>query len=144
MSADLPVGAVLASALMAANYGGDSGEDVDRLIAELAKRGLAVAPIAPGARAADVWDEWKAVEDELVECRRREYDAPSWERYIGGVIKRLWDARPSEREFRFVTWDDTTLVITVDEVDPGDMGEPRMLTDFDNKTSHVSVRAVSR
>jgi hypothetical protein len=32
-------GAALASALMAANYGGDSGEDVDRLIAELAKRG---------------------------------------------------------------------------------------------------------
>ncbi len=36
----LPVGAVLASALMAANYGGDSGEDVDRLIAELEKRGV--------------------------------------------------------------------------------------------------------
>ena len=35
----LPVGAVLAAALMAANYPGDSGEDVDRLIAELEKRG---------------------------------------------------------------------------------------------------------
>lgn len=37
-------GAALASALMAANYPGDSGEDVDRLIAELAKRGYVLAP----------------------------------------------------------------------------------------------------
>ena len=34
----IAAGAALASALMAANYPGDSGEDVDRLVAELAKR----------------------------------------------------------------------------------------------------------
>jgi hypothetical protein len=39
LTAELRAGMALASALMAANYGGDSGEDVDRLIAELAKRG---------------------------------------------------------------------------------------------------------
>jgi hypothetical protein len=36
---DVRAGAALASALMDANYPGDSGEDVDRLIAELGKRG---------------------------------------------------------------------------------------------------------
>lgn len=45
----LPVGAVVASALMAANYGGDSGEDVDRFLAELAKRGYSVVPSQPEA-----------------------------------------------------------------------------------------------
>lgn len=46
------------------------------------------------------------------------------------------------REYRFTTWDDTTLIITVDEIDPGDMGEPRMLVDYDNgPTTYVSVRA---
>lgn len=45
------------------------------------------------------------------------------------------------REYRFTTWDDTTLIITVDEIDPGDMGEPRMLVDYDNgPTTYVSVR----
>lgn len=45
------------------------------------------------------------------------------------------------REYRFTTWDDTTLIITVDEDDPGDMGEPRMLVDYDNgPTTYVSVR----
>jgi hypothetical protein len=39
----LPVGAYLASALMAANIPCDSGEDVDRLIAEMGKRGLRLA-----------------------------------------------------------------------------------------------------
>ena len=41
---DFPVGAVLASALMAANYPGDSGEDVDRLIHELYERGYSLQP----------------------------------------------------------------------------------------------------
>lgn len=40
----LPVGAYVASALAAANYGGDSGEDVDRFLSELAKRGYEVRP----------------------------------------------------------------------------------------------------
>ena len=38
-AADLMAGAALASALMAANIPCDSGEDVDRLIAEIEKRG---------------------------------------------------------------------------------------------------------
>lgn len=38
--AGMPVGALLASALMAANIPCDSGEDVDRLIAEMAKHGV--------------------------------------------------------------------------------------------------------
>lgn len=29
------------------------------------------------------------------------------------------------REFRFTTWTGSTFVVTVDETDPGDMGEPR-------------------
>ncbi len=46
------------------------------------------------------------------------------------------------REFRFTTWDDTPLVITVDDEDPGDMGEPRNLIDYDDgPTTYVSVRA---
>lgn len=53
----LPVGAYVASALAAANYGGDSGEDVDRFLAELAKRGCEVVRSAsdvlgPGLREA--------------------------------------------------------------------------------------------
>jgi hypothetical protein len=43
MSEDIRAGAALASALMAANYGGDSGEDVDRLIVELLARGYRLA-----------------------------------------------------------------------------------------------------
>lgn len=39
----LPPGAILASALAAANIACDSGEDVDRLIDELRKRGLTIA-----------------------------------------------------------------------------------------------------
>jgi hypothetical protein len=46
---ELPVGAILASALMAANYPGDSGEDVDRLIAELGKRGVRITEAAAAA-----------------------------------------------------------------------------------------------
>ena len=42
----LPVGAYVASALMAANYPGDSGEDVDRFLAELDKRGYRVTRAA--------------------------------------------------------------------------------------------------
>lgn len=53
--AAVPVGAVLASALMAAHYGGDSGEDVDRLIEELARRGYAVQPTAPDLRLDVEW-----------------------------------------------------------------------------------------
>lgn len=41
-SATLPVGAYVASALAAANYPGDSGEDVDRFLAELARLGFEV------------------------------------------------------------------------------------------------------
>jgi len=41
----LPVGAYVASALMAANIECDSGEDVDRFLAELAKRGYRVAAL---------------------------------------------------------------------------------------------------
>jgi hypothetical protein len=47
------------------------------------------------------------------------------------------------REYRFTTWDDTTLVVTVTDEDPGDMGEPRMLVDYDDgPTSYVSVKAI--
>lgn len=42
----IPVGAYVASALMAANYGGDSGEDVDRFLEELRRRGYEVTPTA--------------------------------------------------------------------------------------------------
>ena len=42
-SEGLPVGAILASALMAANIPCDSGEDVDRLLDELRQRGYVVA-----------------------------------------------------------------------------------------------------
>jgi hypothetical protein len=50
--------------------------------------------------------------------------------------------RDGLREYRFLTWDDTPLVVTVDDHDPGDMGEPRMLVDYDNgPTTYVSVRA---
>ena len=43
----LPVGAYVAAALMAANIPCDSGEDVDRLLSELAARGYHVAAIHP-------------------------------------------------------------------------------------------------
>jgi hypothetical protein len=45
MSEDIRAGAALASALMAANYPGDSGEDVDRLIHELYERGYSLQPM---------------------------------------------------------------------------------------------------
>lgn len=45
--ADLPVGVYVASALMAANISCDSGEDVDRFLGQLAKRGYGV--VAMGA-----------------------------------------------------------------------------------------------
>ena len=41
----LPVGAYVASALMAAKIDCDSGEDVDRLIEELEKRGYTIASL---------------------------------------------------------------------------------------------------
>ena len=47
MSEDIRAGAALASALMAANYGGDSGEDVDRLVVELLARGYRLARLLP-------------------------------------------------------------------------------------------------
>jgi len=46
-SEDIRAGAALASALMAANYGGDSGEDVDRLVVELLARGYRLARLLP-------------------------------------------------------------------------------------------------
>jgi hypothetical protein len=46
-----------------------------------------------------------------------------------------------ERHFAFQTWDGRILVITVDDDDPGDMGEPRTVTDYDVNTTYVSVRA---
>lgn len=48
---DVRAGAALASALMAANYAGDSGEDVDRLIAEILARGYRLARLLPDERA---------------------------------------------------------------------------------------------
>lgn len=42
MTPELPVGAIVASALMAANISCDSGEDVDRFLTELRKRGYSV------------------------------------------------------------------------------------------------------
>lgn len=55
LTAELLAGAALASALMAANYPGDSGEDVDRLLAELGKRGyrLTATPVYDPPRDAD-------------------------------------------------------------------------------------------
>lgn len=44
MSTELPVGAYVASALLAAHIDCDSGEDVDRFLAELAKLGYVVTP----------------------------------------------------------------------------------------------------
>lgn len=44
---DVRAGAALASALMAANYPGDSGEDVDRLTVELLARGYRLARLLP-------------------------------------------------------------------------------------------------
>ena len=44
----VPVGAYVASALAAANIPCDSGEDVDRFLDELAKRGYRVAPVKEG------------------------------------------------------------------------------------------------
>lgn len=41
----VPVGAYVAAALMAANYPGDSGEDVDRFLNELEALGYAVVPL---------------------------------------------------------------------------------------------------
>lgn len=59
----LPVGALVASALMAANYPGDSGEDVDRFIAELEKRGVRLVTDADDdeiLRSAEM--RWRALE----------------------------------------------------------------------------------
>ena len=53
---DFPVGAVLASALMAANYPGDSGEDVDRLIHELYERGYSLQPMREPTLDVDDWN----------------------------------------------------------------------------------------
>jgi hypothetical protein len=59
----LPVGAILASALMAANYPGDSGEDVDRLIDELAQRGYSLQPDRDEAAATPQADRGDALRE---------------------------------------------------------------------------------
>ena len=57
---------------------------------------------------------------------------------------RKWDTS-DKLTARFTQWDDTVLVVTVDDDDPGDMGEPRTLTDYDDgPTTYVSVRAANR
>ena len=47
------------------------------------------------------------------------------------------------REWRFEQWDGTFLVVSVDESDPGDIGEPRTLIDYeDGPTHYLSVAAL--
>ena len=67
MTEQLPVGAIVAAALEAANYPGDSGEDVDRFLAELTQRGYVVVKReAPCSRCGSDWhytDEHVPVEE---------------------------------------------------------------------------------
>ena len=72
---------------------------------------------------------------------------PSWMARAILAIEAEAALTPAEPtlEYRFTQWDDTVLVVTVDDDDPGDMGEPRTLTDYDDgPTTYVSVRAANR
>ena len=74
----LPVGAYVASALVAANYGGDSGEDVDRFLNHLEARGYAVVPLDAERKAdascpacgGEAGHDWWSVGDDSYACDR--------------------------------------------------------------------------
>ena len=68
---DLPVGAYVASALAAANYGGDSGEDVDNFLNQLESRGYAVVPLAVALAAEKEADSLRAAAMEVVLAAER-------------------------------------------------------------------------
>jgi hypothetical protein len=69
LTPELRAGMALAAALEAAHYGGDSGEDVDRLVAELGKRGYVVREATPAdsldALRAELFSKVAAIRDAI-------------------------------------------------------------------------------
>jgi hypothetical protein len=122
------------------NDGYWSDDDVRRILATLdaerAEHELTTAALASAARLANDAARQPASPDPSHRfCTQND---PCWESH--GPFRQ--PASPDLRaEYRFTTWGDSTLVITVDDDDPGDIGEPREVFDYDADTAYVSVRA---
>lgn len=94
---DVRAGAALASALMAANYAGDSGEDVDRLIAEILARGYRLARLLPVAAVAAEDRLLSLVDDQLSHSDYK--DIETWLTAIkDAAYDAGWDAAMRDRD----------------------------------------------